>query len=275
MEEYGKFFDDSVIQRIFPGINIKDLQSYDYLANSRIKIFVLGQEGYVEFMRSRFAGTKGSEVSRPSVGVNSSSKLFGVRNSHDGLYGSSPVYSELTCVDSDRDIIVLNETGGFPYSPSPFSEQNKKYARKSLIDAARHEILHSFSAGYGFPIEVLEGIVEFYSIHADGSKGKNLQINTIFNPGLALVSKVVTLCARMGLQEDEICKALLTSDPSISKKVVGAVKRAMGKEFASDFFIRGFAYKKDAISDAIRKLDITLQYKHTSVVLSRRGYNWV
>ncbi|MBN1462411.1 MAG: hypothetical protein JW922_01875 [Paludibacteraceae bacterium] len=229
----GGYIPQDKLQRLFPGLDLADLESYDF-SLSKIRVFVLSNETY-DFFNSNLYPDRDKKVSggftRPTVST----------------YSGSFVTTEMQVDMSEKKVVVIRELHDATKEriekekgklPRELTDTEKDLIALNIKATITHEFLHDLDVSMDLPKPLREGITEWYAQQvANGEVGVN---DVIEDKGIWVgyknetegVSILMTAMLESGVDMDTIDKAFLTSDAESRKQVVNFLTNRYGTEQA-------------------------------------------
>lgn len=229
----GDYIPHDKVERLFPGIDLADLDAYDFTA-AKIKALVLSNEDY-EFFESNFfqnsENRNSGGITTPTVAKSLDSEL------------SNRVQVNL----SQKNLIVLKELGRYV---SHLSKKIESGSAKDLTEADRdqislnlrrvviHEFLHSLDVSMDLPYEFTEAITEWYTrevLNGVSEERVVLDKNSyggMYENMVEGMSILVNAMLDSGMPSETVDKAFLASDAESRQKIVDFLNDRYGKEEA-------------------------------------------
>lgn len=265
IRDYGKFINPDEIQRVFPGLVLEDLESYN-ISLARVRVFILGSADYDVV---RLAAVNPKNSAKEGWQISNGVALQARKVDYSKYYNNRNSYLISTITPDDEvDIVLVREAPSWGNDhEGQDSRASVEQIKRETTETLRHEMLHVLHVGYGFDHAIMEGITAYYSRYMGESSYPitglfGLEANRDIEPGPALINDVVKICVKAGVSEEDIHKALLASDPKASILMRSVLQREVGKAFADDFMVYGFGNISTAEETMFKRFRELYDRKH-------------
>lgn len=236
----GQYVPHDKIQRIFPGLDLSDIDSYDF-SRLKIKLFVLSPHDY----ETVFSNINPNANSDTSLG-----NAIGANTAVAGFFDNKDIYVDL----SEKKTILINERVDKVRSISG-NEKNNQLDTKDINDDKKealkdylrrvvaHELIHLVDAAYDLPPELNEGITEWYT-HQIINRWYNKEgiVNTE-NVGFVGYPEITSCIAILfnvalenGIDGSVIDKAFISNDKESRKEIYRYLSSRYGVEAAYEIW---------------------------------------
>lgn len=146
LTNYGRFISREKLDKVFPGIDINNLEEYDF-KNAKFKTFILDDEAFKEFR-------KAIGDDEDYVGLHLGGQVEGNKSLFYPRYTFKSELASLIVVKGSKEHLDYIEVGRLP----------------NLENTLRHEILHSLDVGKFLHNDYLEeGLVTYLAIKSRSS----------------------------------------------------------------------------------------------------------
>ncbi|OGC64493.1 hypothetical protein A2326_03790 [candidate division WWE3 bacterium RIFOXYB2_FULL_41_6] len=229
----GGFIPQDKLQRLFPGLELADLDSYDF-SLAKIKVFVLSNEDYDFFRATQYPGRDiegEGGFTRPTV----------------SSYPGSFVKTEMQVDVSEKKVIVVRELWDTPREliekeggklPRSLTSEEQALIARNIKATLIHEFLHDLDVSTDLPKPFKEGVTEWYAQQvANGIQGgdslfENRGVVVGYKNETEGVSIIMNTLIEGGITQETIDRAFLSADSESRKSIADFLANRYGDEQA-------------------------------------------
>ncbi len=247
VKKIGEYVPQDKIQRLFPGLDLSEIDSYDF-SRSKIKLFILSPNDY----RTVFSEMYPSEKTEKTGG-----RVFIPNIVRKGIYVNKEIGVDL----SENKLIIINER-------VPKTKENKqeyqigisddiKDVKDILSDHIRrvtaHELIHLLNVADGFPNPLKEGITEWYAqqIVNHWYDKDGVVTNENFPVGYSDITPCISIlfnaAMESGIDGSVIDKAFISNDKQSRKQFYDYLFIRYGEESADKIWNWSFERKENPL----------------------------
>ncbi len=244
----GKYVPQAKIQALFPKLDLEDLNSYDFTL-SKIRLFIFSEADFDYLYRNMFPlyNKSPAEYKEYEDDIKSTGGIT-VLNVDEGP--SSLVKNEMHVDISERKVIVLRETNirlreyieEQGKLPRELTQYEQEIVAKHVKGKVAHELIHNLDVARGLPMELMEGVTEWY---AQQVLGENVLENAITNrkdvmtgygKATATVAILIEALLESNVGMNTINSALISNDIQARENVAKALAKRYGAGQAEVIF---------------------------------------
>jgi len=256
----GCYIPQNKLQRIFPGLDIQHIESYDF-SKSMIKLFVLTENDFQK-VHDGIGSNNSDSIIGFTVGPTTKTPRFMI-----------PFEADIVVNLSEKNLIIINEKNiegriiykkdGKDFIDTKSIEDNKKQELKKMLKTATaHELIHLMEVGYGLSKALNEGITEWYAHQIINNWYDDHDVVTTETQGIigyreitACLSILFNAAFESGVDPSVIDKAFISNDNKSRKEIYNYFFNRYGEDAAYYIWNLTFPNSKGSLLKYIVELE--------------------